>query len=93
MPAVKGQPKEFHFTLPLASFQKFFVLSILWRSFRMQPSLKTRRFVSETSETSDMVRYTLMGDLDSLKRLFELGLAGVNDSELNGWTILMVSEI
>lgn len=90
MPAVKGQPKELHFTLPLASFQKFFVLSILWRSFRMQPSLKTRRFVSETS---DMVRYTLMGDLDSLKRLFELGLAGVNDSELNGWTILMVSEI
>jgi hypothetical protein len=90
MPAVKGQPKEFHFTLPLASFQKFFVLSILWRGFRMQPLLKTRRFVSETS---DVVRYTLMGDLDSLKRLFELGLAGVNDSELDGWTILMVSEI
>lgn len=55
----------------------------------MQPSLRTQRFVSETS---DVVRYTLMGDLDSLKRLFELGLADVNDSELDGWTILIVSE-
>lgn len=55
----------------------------------MPPSLKTRRFVSENS---DVVQYTLMGDLDSLKRLFELGLAGVNDSELDGWTLLIVSE-
>jgi hypothetical protein len=33
-----------------------------------------------------------MGDLDSLKRLFDLGLAHVDDSELCGWTILIVSE-
>jgi hypothetical protein len=86
---LKGRPKELQFTLPLASFQKFFVLSILGRGFRVQPALRTQRFVSETS---DVVRYTLMGDLDSLKRLFDLGLAHVDDSELCGWTILMVSE-
>lgn len=64
------------------------VLAAISRGLRIKLQIKSYPLVPETS---DVMRFAQVGNLDGMQRLFSAGLATARDTALDGWTLLHVS--
>lgn len=67
--------------------RKAVTISILLRGFKIERHLRSQNIVAENS---DVIRYTIKGDIDGLRRLFSQRAASIHDTTLDGWSLLHV---
>jgi hypothetical protein len=106
-PAIRGDPKLVHrcnrlqcrnrtarrrqlIVLPPILMKRAIVLSLISRGIRFKIQLRSCPFVPETSE---VIMYSINGNLDGLKGLITTGRASVFSTAQDGWTLLHVSAI
>jgi hypothetical protein len=68
--------------------RKAVIISVLFRGLKIERYLRSHNIVVESS---DVIRYTIKGDIDGLRCLFSQRAASVHDSTLDGWSLLHVS--
>jgi hypothetical protein len=85
----RHRPKQLvAYTIPFAVFQKIMIIRLIWRGAKLRPAFPVQVFISETS---DVVRCVLKGDLKGLQRIFSESPSSLNACESDGWTLLHVS--
>lgn len=63
-------------------------MTVLIRGLKVERYLRSHSIVAENA---DVMRYTIKGDIDGLRRLFSQRAASVHDSTQDGWSLLHVS--
>ena len=86
----KRRRAQFTAAYPSNLFNRLVTVSLLFQGLKMSFRLHTPTFVPEYA---DVVRATLNGDLEWLKRIFSSKLGHPNDTSVDGWSLLHVSHV